>query len=37
MIKMQKLISVYKNKFDQLKKAYDEVEREKENIKVKQN
>lgn len=31
---MQKLLAVYKNKFSQLKSAYDEVEREKENIKV---
>jgi hypothetical protein len=34
MIKMQKLLGVYKNKFNQLKNAYDEVEREKEHIKV---
>ena len=34
MFKMQKLLAVYKNKFSQLKSAYDEVEREKENIKV---
>ncbi|CAF4958352.1 unnamed protein product [Rotaria sp. Silwood1] len=33
MIKMQKLLSIYKNKFNQLKNAYDEVEREKEHIK----
>ncbi len=31
---MQKLLSISKNKFNQLKNAYDEVEREKEHIKV---
>jgi hypothetical protein len=31
---MQKLLVVYKNKFAQLKNAYDEIEREKDNIKV---
>jgi hypothetical protein len=36
MIKMQKLLSISKNKFNQLKNAYDEVEREKEHIKVSQ-
>ena len=35
MIKLQKLLGVYKNKFNQLKNAYDEVEREKEHVKVK--
>jgi hypothetical protein len=34
MIKMQKLLGIQKNKFNQLKNAYDEVEREKEHIKV---
>jgi hypothetical protein len=34
MIKLQKLLSIQKNKFNQLKNAYDEVEREKEHIKV---
>ncbi len=34
MIKMQKLLGIQKNKFNQLKAAYDEVEREKEHIKV---
>jgi hypothetical protein len=37
MSKMQKLLAVYKNKFNQLKNAYDEVEREKEHIKVREN
>ncbi len=31
---MQKLLGIQKNKFNQLKNAYDEVEREKEHIKV---
>ncbi|CAF3595048.1 unnamed protein product [Adineta steineri] len=31
--KMQKLLNIYKNKFSQLKSAYDEVEREKDNLK----
>ncbi|UJR10069.1 hypothetical protein I4U23_014291 [Adineta vaga] len=31
--KMQKLLNIYKNKFTQLKNAYSEVEREKENLK----
>jgi hypothetical protein len=31
---MQKLLNTYKNKFSQLKNAYDEVEHEKDNIKV---
>jgi hypothetical protein len=35
MLKMSKLLAVYKNKFSQLKNAYDEVEREKDHIKVK--
>ena len=34
MIQMQKLVGIYKNKFSQLKNAYDEVEREKEHVKV---
>jgi hypothetical protein len=34
MIKIQKLLRIQKNKFNQLKNAYDEVEREKEHIKV---
>nr|ACI90345.1 golgi autoantigen golgin subfamily a4-like protein [Philodina roseola] len=34
MLKMQRILAVYKNKFNQLKNAYDEVEREKENIKI---
>ena len=31
---LQKILRIQKNKFDQLKQAYDEVEREKDNIKV---
>ncbi|CAM4821607.1 unnamed protein product [Rotaria magnacalcarata] len=31
--KMQKLVNIYKTKFIQLKNAYDEVERERDNIK----
>ncbi|CAF3444879.1 unnamed protein product, partial [Rotaria sp. Silwood2] len=31
--KMQKLLDVYKNKFAQLRNAYNEVEREKDHIK----
>jgi hypothetical protein len=34
MIKMQKLLGIQKNKFNQLKNAYDEIEREKDHIKV---
>ncbi|CAF4325226.1 unnamed protein product, partial [Adineta steineri] len=33
LLKLQKLLAVYKNKFNQLKNAYDEVEREKDHIK----
>ncbi|CAF1053004.1 unnamed protein product [Rotaria magnacalcarata] len=32
-IQMKKILAIYKNKFSQLKHAYDEVEREKEYIK----
>ena len=32
--KLNKLLSIYKNKYTQLKNAYDEVEAEKEKIKV---
>ena len=31
---MQKLVNIYKTKFTQLKNAYGEVERERDNIKV---
>ena len=31
---MQKLVDIYKNKFLQLKNAYNETESEKEKIKV---
>jgi hypothetical protein len=31
---MNKLLKTYKNKFNQLRKAYDEVEHEKDHIKV---
>ncbi|CAF0845462.1 unnamed protein product, partial [Didymodactylos carnosus] len=34
MAKVQKLLSIYKNKFKQLKDAYDELDREKEHIKT---
>lgn len=34
---LRKLVSVYKNKFNQLKEAYTEVESEKEKIKVLKN
>ena len=32
--KLNKLLDIYKNKFNQLKMAYDEAETEKEKIKV---
>ena len=31
---MHKLLGVYKNKYAQLKNTYDEIEREKDHIKV---
>jgi hypothetical protein len=34
---MEKLRTVYKDKFSQLKNAYNEVEREKDSIKVNKN